>query len=218
VCYHGEPIPADVQNCYDLIMDVVEEDGPFDAVLGFSQGSAIGATVMLTEAAKNNGKQPFKMGVFLSTTMPFDFGSGVLQLKYDRRDGLSAMHYDADLRTPTAKSEDVDWRTDCRSKGVIDEFEARHPCVQDSESVEVDVLLRYHPTTHSQRLRVPTVHVIGRKDDYAEHGKNLYGMCDPRYATVVTHDGGHQLPRDVNTVAKVADSIIRAVELMRYQS
>ena len=201
-------------------MDVVREEGPFDAVLGFSQGSALGATVMLTEAIKNPGRPPFAMGIFLSSTMPFDFGSGILRLKDDGVNGLNATHLDHSFRNLESEKGKVNWLTDCRSKGVIDEFQARHQEYQQHSgagSVEVDVLLRYHPTTHTQRLLLPTVHVIGTKDDYADHGRDLYGMCDARQATLISHDGGHQLPRHMTIVAKVADAIMRAVEQMRYQ-
>ena len=198
-------------------MDVVREEGPFDAFLGFSQGSAIGATIMLTEALKNPGKQPFKMGVFLSSTMPFDFGSGILRLKDDGVNGLKATHFENGSQVPSPGQHEVDWINDCRSKGVIEEFEARRLQYQRTGVVEVDVLLRYNPVTHTQRLRLPTVHVIGVKDAYADHGRDLYGMCDTRQATLISHDGGHQLPRQTNSVVKVADAIVKAVEHTRWQ-
>lgn len=92
-------------------MEVVEEEGPFKAVLGFSQGSAMAATIMLHEANKKSLPQPFKMGVFLSTTMPFDFGSGILRLQYSEAD-LKATHLDATLNT-FVEDQDVDWLADC---------------------------------------------------------------------------------------------------------
>ena len=215
MCYHGEPTLDDLQAVYELVMEVVEEEGPFDGVLGFSQGSAMAATIMLYEAEKKSLPQPFKMGVFLSTTMPFDFGSGILRLQYNHEKGLKATHLDAALN-PIIDDGNVDWLTDCRSKTVIEEFEARRPPSMSVKEVdvEVDVLLRYNPSTHTQRLRLPTVHVVGTNDSYADHGMNLFGMCDPNYATLITHDGGHQLPRNMNSVAKVASAIMRAVEQM----
>lgn len=215
LCYHKEPSLEELQAVYELVMEVVEDEGPFDAVLGFSQGSAMAATIMLYEAEKKSFPQPFKMGVFLSTTMPFDFGSGILRLQYNRDQGLRATHLDAALN-PVIEDMNINWLTDCRSKTVIEEFEARRPpsMLVTEADVKVDVLLRYHPSTHTQRLCLPTVHVIGTNDSYADHGENLFGMCDPRYATLITHDGGHQLPRNTSSVAKVASAIMRAVEQM----
>jgi hypothetical protein len=196
-------------------MEVVEEEGPFDAVMGFSQGSAMAATIMLHEAQKKSHPQPFKMGVFLSTTMPFDFGSGILNLQYKPQTGLKATHLDTHSN-PTPENQKVDWLEDCRSATVIQEFEARRPTSMGVDEVEIDVnvLLRYHPSTHLQRLRLPTVHVVGMNDGYKDHGDNLYKMCDPNYATLIMHDGGHQLPRGVTSVTKVASAIMRAVEQM----
>ncbi|KAL2069773.1 hypothetical protein VTL71DRAFT_14452 [Oculimacula yallundae] len=192
-CYHGEPTLQDLQAVYELCMEVVEEDGPFDAILGFSQGSAMAATIMLHEAEKRTSLQPFKMGVFLSTTMPFNFGSGILRLQYNNeKSRLNATHLD-DSGNPIIQNCHVDWLTDCRSKTVIEEFEARRPASSvKGVAMEVDVLLRYHPSTYSQRLRLPTVHVVGMNDSYADQGMDMFRLCDPNYATLITHDGGHQ--------------------------
>jgi hypothetical protein len=104
----------------ELVIEVVEEEGPFDAVLGFSQGSVMAATIMLYEVEKKSLPQPFKMGVFLSTTMPFNFGSGILRLYYNNENGMKATHLNAALN-PIIKDRNVDWLTGCRSKTVIEE-------------------------------------------------------------------------------------------------
>ena len=196
-------------------MEVVRDEGPFDAVLGFSQGSALAASIVLHEALKPSLADPFKMAVFLSTTMPFDLGSGKLRLTYDGINSLTAVHQNdnGDNLDETG----IDWMTDCRSAAVIDEFEARRPKYQRPKQPQsIDVLLRYHPSTHSQRIRIPTAHIIGAQDEFADHGRSLAGMCEPRLTRIVTHDGGHQLPRATTTVAKVAQAIQHAVEQMRY--
>ncbi|GIJ97914.1 hypothetical protein Aspvir_000020 [Aspergillus viridinutans] len=217
-CYHGEPVPNDVQNAYDLVLEVVREEGPFDGVLGFSQGAAMASTLLLNHARTNPTEELFKMGVFISAMMPFDMASGKLKVTYDpAQRELFAIHQDAE---GNATGDDhIDWMTDVRSKALIDEFEARRPMAASAkEATSVDVLLRFHPTTHTRRIRIPTVHVIGEKDQYADHGRALVGMCEPRLAHVVTHDGGHQLPRRTSTVAKVAGAIQTAVEQMQFQT
>lgn len=198
-------------------MEVVRDEGPFDAVLGFSQGAALAAAVVLNEAMKPSLADPFKMAVFLSSTMPFDLRGGKLHLTYDGINSLTAVHQNDN--GDNLEEIGVDWMADSRSAGVIDEFEARRPKSQRPKQPQsIDVLLRYNPSTHSQRIRIPTAHVIGVQDDYADHGRSLAGMCEPRLTHIVTHDGGHQLPRATTTVAKVAQAIQHAVEQMRYQA
>jgi hypothetical protein len=40
LCYHLEPSCENIQEAVELIDDVIETEGPFDAVIGFSQASS----------------------------------------------------------------------------------------------------------------------------------------------------------------------------------
>ena len=49
--------------------EIIEEEGPFDGVIGFSQGAAVAANILLLYQAKNLfGPPPFKVAVFLCAT------------------------------------------------------------------------------------------------------------------------------------------------------
>lgn len=214
--YHGDPILSDVQKAYDLVMDVVNEEGPFDGVIGFSQGATLAATVIATEAIRNPGQDIFRVAVFLlSTTMPFDFGAGKLTISYDGINPLKATHYNTSGQN--VQSKECDWLTDVRTAGVFEELEARRKwysdkCPDARTAQSVDVLLRYHPTTTTQRIQIPTTHVIALKDEHVEHARLLVRFCEEKLEKVVVYDGGHQLPRDRATVEKVAEAIHWAVE------
>ncbi|OJD32105.1 ef-hand calcium-binding domain protein [Diplodia corticola] len=217
VCYHEEPIPEDVQHAVDLVKEVIREEGPFDGVIGFSQGAALAATVIAAEAERDPLAETFKVAIFLSATMPFDFSAGKLRLTCEADNTLTATHQDIDGTKLDGGKQD--WLNDCRTAGVIAEFQARRPQVEKSALPQsVDVLLRYHPSTHPQQIDIPTVHVIGLKDEYLDHGKNLAGICNSRIQQVVTHDGGHQLPREGATVSRVAEAIQWAVDRMLFHN
>ncbi|KAI2776587.1 hypothetical protein F4815DRAFT_449142 [Daldinia loculata] len=46
-CYHGMPTPSDLQAAFDYICQVIEDEGPFNGVIGFSQGAALAASLLL---------------------------------------------------------------------------------------------------------------------------------------------------------------------------
>lgn len=52
--------------------------GPFDAVMGFSQGAALACTMLIDHARRNPGSPPlFKCAVFICAGVPFETdGSG----------------------------------------------------------------------------------------------------------------------------------------------
>ena len=192
-------------------MSVVREEGPFDGVIGFSQGAAVASTIIAAEAERNPESEPFKFAIFFSATMPFDMSAGKLRLTLEG-DNLTAIHQGSGFIELEDKN--IDWLQDCRSVGVIEEFESRRPRISGAskEPQSIHVLLRFHPSTHGQRIHVPTVHIIGLKDSMANQGRDLAGICDPKVAQVITHNGGHHLPRDTATLSKVAEAIQWAVE------
>ncbi|KAG9239334.1 serine hydrolase FSH [Amylocarpus encephaloides] len=210
LCYHGEPIPKDVQHAHNLVLDVIREEGPFDGVIGFSQGAALAAAFIARQADISPSEEFFKVAVFIATSMPFDLDGDRIRLSYDGSSNLSAVQIDAEGQA--SHDDQCDWLEDCRSASVIQEFEGRRPSTGELKHQNIEILLRYHPSTHSQRIRIPTVHVVGIKDSYAEQGRDLALFCEPRKTQVVTHSGGHELPRDVGTVARVGEAIQVAVE------
>ncbi|KKP03792.1 hypothetical protein THAR02_04122 [Trichoderma harzianum] len=219
LCFHGEPVPDDVQRAVDLVKEVVLEEGPFDGVIGFSQGAAVAATVIAHETKLNPHQELFKVAIFLSATGPFDLSAGRLRLSYEGTvDDIKIDRYDALEGGSLVPDDGTDWKTDHRSIGIIQEFQARRTHLSDLGQQSIDVLLRYHSSVHGVLINIPTVHVVGFKDDYADQGRDLAAICDPKISQVVTHDGGHQLPRDLRTVTKTAEAIQWAVDRMLFHN
>jgi len=217
LCYHGEPIQDDVQRAHDFVIQVVREEGPFDGVLGFSQGAALAAAVIAAHAEENPSEELFKIAVFIATSMPFDLKGGKIRLTYEGSGSLSAARVDG--AGHVVANEECDWLNDCRTASVIREFEGRQPRIRQRQGPQtIDVLLRYHPSTHTQRIQIPTVHVVGAKDSYREQGMDLASLCSARKAQMVAHQGGHEMPRDAATVARAAEAIYEAVERMRLEN
>ena len=77
-------LQASVDEAYSLIYDVLEEEGPFGGVIGFSHGATL-ASAFLLHHAKNNPLDPpfaiFRCAVFISGPAPL--GENGTRLRFD---------------------------------------------------------------------------------------------------------------------------------------
>ncbi|RKL46584.1 hypothetical protein BFJ70_g3071 [Fusarium oxysporum] len=75
---HLQKIPPaqTATNAIDNVLDIIAEEGPFDGVVGFSQGAAITASV-LAHYSKKNPLEPqtnlFKFAMFICGSKPFTY-------------------------------------------------------------------------------------------------------------------------------------------------
>ena len=140
---------SSVQEAYQLLYDVLSEDGPFDGMLGFSHGATLAMMFLTQHSLTNILEPPWSMvgcAVFIAGPSPFD----------------------------------VDGR---RLKGKVGE--------------EVGARL----------LGIPTVHVVGMKDDLYEDAMKMYELCDERSRVQVIHEKGHVVPRDGEPLGRMVKAI-----------
>jgi predicted esterase len=138
-----------VHECYEYLLDIIDEEGPFDGVVGFSQGAAAAATALLHSQSLDSTAPPlFKFAIFFCATSALDAA-------------------DPSAEVPAAKN----------------------------------LLL---PS-------IPTVHVVGQKDDTRSQSIALHELADEQYARLITHEGGHWIPKDAIFARKMQDAIEWAV-------
>jgi pimeloyl-ACP methyl ester carboxylesterase len=68
------------------------------------------------------------------------------------------------------------------------------------------------------RISIPTLHVIGKDDQFAEHSQTLVELCQPDKAEVMVVEGGHDLPRSkqgLDECARLFDMVTLMGRLMR---
>jgi len=66
--YDMNPSVSQLLEAHDYLNEIVEEDGPFEGVLGFSQGAEVAASLLLYQAPNVR----FKFAVFIGGTPPYD--------------------------------------------------------------------------------------------------------------------------------------------------
>ncbi|KAI1499234.1 serine hydrolase FSH [Biscogniauxia marginata] len=80
------------QELYNDLLDLVNTEGPFDGLMGFSEGGAVAAWMLL-----ENSRHPFTFGVFkcaifFSAALPFDpdvVRTGIVRIVDSATDGVS---------------------------------------------------------------------------------------------------------------------------------
>ncbi|OJJ77751.1 hypothetical protein ASPBRDRAFT_50590 [Aspergillus brasiliensis CBS 101740] len=78
LCYYSSPTPTEVHEAFALVREVIDEDGPFDGVIGFSQGAALAASMILQHQKDSPTAMPlFNLAIFLGASLPFDLDSNL---------------------------------------------------------------------------------------------------------------------------------------------
>ncbi|EED18832.1 DUF341 family oxidoreductase, putative [Talaromyces stipitatus ATCC 10500] len=134
-----------VTTAYNMLYEIIEEDGPFDCILGFSHGGAVAAGLMVHHITQNPYDSPlFRCAIFFNSFPPF--------------------------------------RMNDENEPIL------------NEGLE-------------GKLTVPTLHVAGRQDFVYNYSLNLYKICNAETSTLLTHDGGHEIPTDAKMITKMAAAI-----------
>jgi pimeloyl-ACP methyl ester carboxylesterase len=177
------------------IHDIVESEGPFDGVIGFSQGAALAASLMLERSKSATKGDLFSFAIFACASLPFDI---------DNNHGLTAW-----LQARRKGSNDL--------VGEFDgELSKDDPPGFPSEIHQLDeranLLGRYHPARTQFKINVPTVHIIGDADPYRGQGVALSQLSLRSESAVVHHKEGHCIPRDRVFQTKAIRAINTAID------
>lgn len=146
---------ASVLDAYRLLYEIIEDEGPFDGVIGFSHGAALAFGFLADHARKNPFDAPlFRCSVFLGAMPPF------------RMNEAQVITYD-----------------------------------QGMDNV----------------VRIPTLHVTGKLDFVYQHSLKLFALCSGSWAKLLTHEKGHEIPKDpknVNALVGAIKEMIHAVSFI----
>lgn len=192
--YYTDRSREQIEFAYERLMNFVEARGPFGGVIGFSQGGALAAAAMIRYAKLHPTADPlFELGIFLCSTLPFNL----------------SMPLDSELN---GGSDGTAWKS----------FKEDDETVMKLKTAEgKQNLIQYDPKTDSERILVPTVHIIGRKDQYIDQCESLVELCRVnenanRNMTSVYHEQGHLVARDPTFVRKAAMVIEDKIEAAEF--
>ncbi|KAI0887633.1 serine hydrolase FSH [Annulohypoxylon maeteangense] len=140
----------------ELLSEIVDEDGPFDGCIGFSQGASLLGSFLLAHQSLNPfSPPPFRLAIFIC-------GSSALSVS--------------------------------ESNGLWSRINP-----QDLEG-------------KNKRIKIPTVHIYGRKDPAYQDSLNLKDMCEPRNRLEYDHNSGHDIPRGVAVTKDMSRTVQKGIE------
>ncbi|PNS14520.1 Dihydrofolate reductase [Sphaceloma murrayae] len=206
-----------IQRVHAWIREIIEEDGPFDGLLGFSAGGYVPISLMLHHQKYNpTSAPPFRFLVLMGGNLPYSA---------DPNEGIEVTDWISFHRMPPADLSVIkafntwaphhqDQRPGVRDLTGINPI--LHCIVDDWVGTEYNrellVTYLYHPDATKTRVKVPTLHILGRQDDVYEGGKKLMELCEKRNRMEYHFDGGHEIPRNRADLVKIAGMFEKVVQ------
>ncbi|VUC29983.1 unnamed protein product [Clonostachys rosea] len=197
--YHDGPFyshtraydPQSMQAAIEHLEEVIEESGPFDGVLGFSQGAALTISFLHQRTDK---PLPFKFALFFSSVIPCSADAAVCNNLIDRI---------CPLDSSDTASEEQKLFSELLEQTVIpaQQHNSMLPDYDisiyrgDQELLQAPRLIP--PSLVKEKIQIPTVHMTGKKDAsfMRSMSKAALGLCEKGTFKVLEHSGGHELPK-----------------------
>ncbi|KAH8821475.1 serine hydrolase FSH [Xylogone sp. PMI_703] len=214
--YFRQPTAEHVKPAIEWLYNYLEKNGPYDVLMGFSQGCSLISALLLYHAhERRSDPLPFKGAIFICGGIPLpileDMGYEVPQEAKD----ISAKTSTALTATAGSISEvAAAMSNDGSRRGLWDEMNGLAHDPDAGFPTDKTNVYGLDFTVFPQDLfvKIPTVHVYGRKDPRLPAGMQLAHFCDEGQfgsnRKVYDHGGGHDVPKTTAVGAYIA-SLVR---------
>ncbi|GES59004.1 hypothetical protein ATETN484_0003022600 [Aspergillus terreus] len=171
---------ATIRGSCSWLFSYTERNGPYDAVMSFSQGGTLVASALLLhEAETSRLPQPFKAAIFFGGGPPLtvmdSLGFDIAEDSWQR---------DRASRTSLAGSNDSSHESR-KGRWVC-------PSLQEGEITEEELR---DEIAGPYCIPIPTAHFYGSNDPRLECAVELSGICESTKRRTYTYHGRHEIPR-----------------------
>ncbi|KAF5534668.1 DUF341 domain-containing protein [Fusarium mexicanum] len=205
--------PYHIARAINVLEETLEDQGPFDGIFGFSQGSAL--TLSYLYQQQTAGKPAaVKFACLFSSAMPCSpdasLGSTIIS-------HLRAMEYD--ITDPSNNSGKGLTSKEQQFVEILQETVV-DAATRDSTFPWTDLDIYRHGELHdiprvlyssvmAQKILLPTVHVWGRNDVayMIKMAELCRGICDDSNSRTVLHSGLHEVPKKQTDIKAVVRNI-----------
>lgn len=209
--------PSDIANAVGHLEDILEEEGPFDGIFGFSQGSALTLSYFYQQQAAGN-PTAVKFACLFSTAMPCSTDATVGNAIISR---LRAMEYDitdlSGLNVKDLTSEELEFVETLQRTVVaaaVHDLQFPWTDMDVYRHGDLDAIPRVmYSSGLAQKIQIPTVHVWGQNDfEYMIRMAELSrSLCEEAMSRTVLHSGVHDLPKKQTEIRAVLRKIDWAI-------
>lgn len=202
-----------MEQAVGCLENIIEDEGPFDGIFGFSQGAALTLSYFYQQQAAAN-PLPVKFACLFSTAMPLSPDAGMGNSIISR---LRALEYDITDRAracgeilTAAEQEFVDVLQQTVVEAALDNPLFPWSDMDIYRHGEHDDIPRVmYSSLLSQKIQIPTIHVWGQNDwkymiKMAETARSL---CEESMARTVLHTGSHDIPKKPTEIKAVLRTI-----------
>lgn len=227
--------PENVEKVHEYLQSVIDEDGPYDGIIGFSEGAALAASFLLSREYRATLGQvsedivsEFKMAIFFNSVKPYspseEIGSDAAeQFQQElRRHSLFLKGQSADRRKSSISDVEISALAERRQSVLAQRRKSIIAWKKDGMLgekagwAEVDKKVQNHvwdrlfspvfsfdPDSFPCKIQIPTLNVIGIKDQFSEYSEELTKLCDPEQMEIARIDLGHEIARSGDGLDKV---------------
>ncbi|KAI1345756.1 serine hydrolase FSH [Xylaria sp. FL0043] len=202
------------------IEEFIESEGPFDGVMGVSEGAMLSAALLLKHQIENPFSAPlFRFAIFISGTLPFSWTCSLGQDVFGLLTGDNPLSTDASVWQRQASSSSVRAKplADSEASMLADMFptwQSRVQYLKELIGAPENAHLRpyaFHPDLHEEKINIPTAHVWGRRDLFKPHAEQLARLCDTTLAAVYEHGGDHDVPHTLEDNKKFSEVVQKTI-------
>ena len=214
-CWYNTPSRERVAKAHSYVKEAALDKGKFDVVVGFSQGAALAASILLHHTLEHPDEPPlFKAAFFISAPLPFsrDLEHGIDVRSYFDIDASKPLPTNRptvppDFLIPQRGASNGAAGAGAKVADVTFGFETADKHVTADEGGPFYNI--FHPTVDEVRISIPTGHVYGKKDPWRKHSLELMDFCRRSSMVRLEHDGGHEIPRDAgDDIAELFDELL----------
>lgn len=226
--------PGDIAEAHRWVLALMAKQGPYDAVLCFSQGCAVISSLILHHNNEHPEQPlPFKAAVFICGGIPLAIldrmGLPVSPAAWEinnrtgrglhEKAGAAGKEIEAMLRagnTGGAARRGLWDRTDDLVHQVASsldpEYDPHELPKQDPSNVFGLDFTRF---PECLRINIPTVHIYGIKDPRYTSSIQLANFCVGDKRRVFDHGGGHDIPRTTRVSEQIAVAVSWLEKMIR---
>ncbi|GKZ38755.1 hypothetical protein AbraIFM66950_011218 [Aspergillus brasiliensis] len=191
---------AAIDAAHALIEEAIEEHGPFDGILGFSQGAAISVSFLLEhKMAYPDEPPPFRFAIFCSPTSPCAADEAYCQSVVGSLSSTDQQRLRSGQEKQIAQlPEPVRSVTESFVKVVKGTQSITGESVPFFLDRPLDLVpCALHPNVVPTRISIPSLHLRGKNDmpGLGDCGLLVESLCDLNTRKPFRHSAGHDIPR-----------------------
>ncbi|KAL7898808.1 serine hydrolase FSH [Trichoderma sp. SZMC 28014] len=219
--YYNPLSPSSVKNAVDHLLELIEEEGGFDGVFGYSGGAAIAGQAIIQHSQSHPSEPLFRFAIFVNGGTPIrtftlseeKIMTGVVDTTAIDKELVATFFRPSNMRVRKGDSrEEAEKAIEARKEEMKTIETGR---LSDGRYFLTDGklgLTRYEAVQDGPLIDIPTLHIRSVIESDANMGLNLLNLCNPDLVREYHHPFGHDFPRGQGEIRKIAQMIVELVE------